>query len=220
MKANIGHADTAAGTAGLIKVCAMLQNNLIPGQVNFTVPNAELHLEQTNFEVLKENRAWLPNASKQRLAGVSSFGVGGTNAHVIIGDYRAGRQEDEVGPGESLPYIIPVSAKSRSSLEAYKRALMEFCENNPLVTIRDIAYTLQERREHFKYRSAFFVRRTDELISTLSGNTSYGQADGPDHNSIVFMFPGQGVQYIHMARELYESESVFQKYRRSLHCDS
>ncbi|WP_299316044.1 type I polyketide synthase, partial [uncultured Aquimarina sp.] len=223
IKANIGHTDSAAGIAGLIKICTMLQNNVIPGQANFNKPNPELFLDQTNFEILKENKAWLPSSNKQRLAGVSSFGIGGTNAHVIIGDYIVGalsQSESEQRNISSiekqdkiLRYIIPISAKSSQSLEYYRQSLIEYLtgaiENESLLRIQDIAYTLQERREHFAYRSAYCVISVNDLISKLKLDTLYTHSSIENKNKVIFMFPGQGVQYIHMAKALYTNERIF-----------
>ncbi|WP_249219737.1 non-ribosomal peptide synthetase/type I polyketide synthase [Chitinophaga sp. HK235] len=211
VKANIGHTDTAAGTAGLIKVCAMLQHNIIPGQVNFNTPNPELKLEETDFEIIKENRPWLPVPGRQRLAGVSSFGIGGTNAHVIVGDYTPDTPMQETDPAqdEAVLHIVPVSAKSRQSLENYKQALIKTCEANPLLKINDIAYTLQEKREHFQHRSAYCVKSTAELADRLKQDTAYGQAGGTSENKLVWMFSGQGVQYVNMGKALYERVPSF-----------
>jgi amino acid adenylation domain-containing protein len=222
VKANIGHTDSAAGTAGLIKVCAMLRHNVIPGQVNFSEPNPEMQLERTNFEILKENRVWLPSVNKQRLAGVSAFGVGGTNAHVIIGDYNVPKKHNaEYGEGvldnklntdlRSAPYIIPLSAKSRQSLEHYKQALLNYLTQqvDTKISIENIAYTLQEKREHFKYRVAYCVADAVELINKLKQEALWAEANADDTNKIVYMFPGQGVQYTHMAKTLYDNEPLF-----------
>ncbi|WP_212004673.1 non-ribosomal peptide synthetase/type I polyketide synthase [Chitinophaga sp. HK235] len=212
VKANIGHTDTAAGVAGLIKVCAMLQHNIMPGQVNFNTPNAELKLEDTGFGIIKENRPWQPVPGRQRLAGVSAFGIGGTNAHVIVGDYipdTPATQETDPVRDEEVLYIVPVSAKSRQSLENYKQALIKTCEANPLLKINDIAYTLQEKRAHFQHRSAYCVKNITELADRLKQDTSYGQAGSADENRMVLMFPGQGVQYVNMTRDLYQNGPSF-----------
>jgi amino acid adenylation domain-containing protein len=223
LKANIGHADSAAGIAGLIKVCLMMKNNIIPGQVNFKTPNPELHLDQTNFNIAKENQDWLPKKNKQRLAAVSSFGVGGTNAHIIMGDYfiNTNKQVEikKVNSSEIINkstlsnYFILLSAKSKLSLEHYKneliRYLIESKDNCNGVDIQDIAYTLEYRREHFNYRYAFHAKNIDELVDKLRLNTACTQINTDNNNKVVFLFPGQGTQYVHMAKSLYNSEAYF-----------
>ena len=221
VKANIGHAKTAAGTAGLIKACLMLQNNIIPGQVNFNNPNPKLNIEQTNFEIAKKNKEWLPNLDRRRIAGVSAFGVGGTNAHVIIGDYIPDNKkqlENEVSSiaskenhGEPVNYIVPISAKCKESLELYNQQLAKYLGDAfRHICIEDIAYTLQEKREHFNYRSAYCARNIDELIQGLNESSSIRRQVTPEiKNKIVFMFSGQGQQYPCMAKELYDNEQYF-----------
>ena len=220
VKANIGHTDAAAGVAGLIKVCTMLKHHTIPGQVNFSEPNSELNIQDTGFEIVKENRAWLPRAQQQRLAGISSFGVGGTNAHIIIGDYPEQKtlSNDNLVAAEaddSSKYIIPLSAKSRLSLENYKKVLLGFIENEAnrqpgyTLHIRDIAYGIQEKKEHFSYRSAYCVGSIEELRSLLTRHTTSVHTHAESNTKIVFMFPGQGSQYSGMAKELYHYEPAF-----------
>jgi amino acid adenylation domain-containing protein len=219
LKANIGHSDSAAGTAGLMKICVMLQNSIIPGQVNFNIPNPELHIEQTNFEILQENRPWIKNDQKNRLAGVSSFGIGGTNAHVIVGDYIPAindKQEEKIADKiNDISYNVPLSAKSKRSLERYKLALLQTLteekQENELLTIKDLAYTLQERRDHFNFRASFNATDINELISKLKEDTIYAQLDSEEKNKIVFMFPGQGSQYTQIAKELYNNEEHFKR---------
>jgi amino acid adenylation domain-containing protein len=218
VKANIGHANSAAGTAGLIKICCMLQHDTLPGQVNFNTLNPELQLEQSAFEIIKENRTWSSNSTKQRLAGVSSFGIGGTNAHVIIGDYinsRKNQHNIRQKTDEQVNFIIPISAKSRQSLEQNKQALIDYLTqakpNNKLLKIQDIAYSLQERREHFCYRSATCAKSIDDLILKLKQDSLYSEVNVENNNKVVFMFPGQGVQYTGMAKELYDNEPFFRQ---------
>jgi amino acid adenylation domain-containing protein/non-ribosomal peptide synthase protein (TIGR01720 family) len=213
VKANIGHTDSAAGTAGLIKVCAMLQNEIIPGQGNFNTPNSELHLNQSPFEIIRENRTWSSNANRQRIAGVSSFGIGGTNAHVIIGDYNASIATENKPETTDVNYVIPISAKNRHSLKSYKQSLLTYLtdtkSNKQSLRIQDIAYSLQERRVHFSCRIAYSAKNIDQLISKLKHDASSVETDAEINNKVAFMFPGQGVQYIGMAKELYNNDLFF-----------
>lgn len=219
IKANVGHTDTAAGLAGLIKVCTMLQNNVIPGQVNYDEPNPELRLDQSNFEVLRENKAWLSTGTEQRLAGVSSFGIGGTNAHVIVGDYtpevanktkpEKGNLISKNGSDPGTQYVIPISAKSRQSLDKYRQELLNYLKQNSSLRIQDIAYSLQERREHFNHRSAYCAKSVGDLINTLGQDRTFEQLKSEEPNKIVFMFPGNGVQYTGMAKSLYDIDPFF-----------
>lgn len=211
LKANIGHTDAAAGIGGLIKVCCMLQNNTIPGQANFKELNPELHLETTHFEVATNNTPWLPT-NRQRIAGVSSFGVGGTNAHVIISDYSIPNSNSKslAKTFSAQNFIIPLSAKSRKSLEIYRSAFINYLKNTD-TTLADISYTLQYKRNHFDYRLAVGVAQGDNLIEKIS-NAQYSHALDEmkkTNSKLVFMFPGQGSQYANMGIELYKNDSQF-----------
>ncbi|EBP8635847.1 polyketide synthase, partial [Salmonella enterica] len=120
VKANLGHTDAASGVAGVIKVVQMLKNEIIPGQTNFSSANVELNLEKTPFEIITQNKPWTAS-SKPRIAGVSSFGIGGTNAHIVIQDLSGSHVQRpllEVNAQEAHgPFIIPISAKSRTALD-------------------------------------------------------------------------------------------------------
>src|SRR6185437_12293271 len=220
VKANIGHANSAAGIAGLIKVCDMLQHNVIPGQINFNEANPELHINATNFEIIKQNKEWLPKKDRARIAGISSFGVGGTNAHVIISDYNVGTEQmasADMRLGNNSrqehAYILPLSAKSKKSLEKYRQEFIKFLaamDNN--VTLEDIAYTLQQKREIFDYRLAITAKTKEEVISKLNSSKNeiiYNNIDNNKQLKTVFMFPGQGSQYANMCIDLYKNNSFF-----------
>ncbi|UNY98318.1 amino acid adenylation domain-containing protein [Zhouia spongiae] len=220
VKANIGHSKTAAGTAGLIKACLMLQNDIIPGQPNFNVPNPKLNLDQTNFEIVKQNRSWGSSLYDQRIIGVSSFGVGGTNAHVVIGDYLPGIKSESESKTTNLPskkgdnefvnYVVPISAKSKESLEFYKQELIKLLgEAHEDLRIEDLAFTLQEKREHYNYRSAYCGKDIKELLNNLQQYGSTKRINTEQKNKIVFMFPGQGSQYPCMGKELYDNDPYF-----------
>ncbi|UNY98317.1 amino acid adenylation domain-containing protein [Zhouia spongiae] len=220
VKANIGHADAAAGTAGLIKACLMLQNDIIPGQPNFNVPNPKLNLDQTNFEIVKQNRSWGSSLYDQRIIGVSSFGIGGTNAHVVIGDYLPGIKSESESKTTNLPskkgdnefvnYVVPISAKSKESLEFYKQELIKLLgEAHEDLRIEDLAFTLQEKREHYNYRSAYCGKDIKELLNNLQQYGSTKRINTEQKNKIVFMFPGQGSQYPCMGKELYDNDPYF-----------
>lgn len=216
IKANLGHTDAASGVAGVIKVVQMLKHETIPGQTNFSTASVELNLETTPFEIITQNRSWKADANKPRVAGVSSFGIGGTNAHIVIQDLSTHQhqlaplpqnyQEDDPGS-----VIIPISAKSRTALEAYRLALLSYIEKNKDKGqfIQNLAFTLQRNREHYTYRNAYVAESSEKLACLIKNDNSFSHIDTEQNNKVVLMFPGQGTQYVNMARGLYENEPQF-----------
>ena len=213
VKANIGHTDTAAGIAGFIKVCKMLEEKIIPPQINFSKANPEIKLDKTPFKIITEKKIWQKKDHPRR-AGVSSFGIGGTNAHVILEEYENTKDKNKTRSLIKQPQIITISAKSRSSLEAYKEKLIQFFEANPKVDLGDIAYSLQTKKEEFVYRSSVVCNTLDEAPEKLRKSglpvqlTKHQLSNSPN---IIFMFSGQGSQYPNMCRSLYENESCFKE---------
>jgi phthiocerol/phenolphthiocerol synthesis type-I polyketide synthase E len=209
VKTNIGHLDAAAGIAGLIKTVLALKHKQLPPSLHFRQPNPQINFADTPFYVNSRLREWRSNGSKLR-AGVSSFGVGGTNAHVIL------EEAPEVEPcGASRAYqLIVVSAKSPSALEAASRNLARHLEEEGEERLADVAYTLQVGRRGMSHRRMVVCRDVQEAVRLL-------ESSEPQHFSIVgregevprlvFMFPGQGSQYVNMGRQLYESEEEFRR---------
>ncbi|WEF32911.1 non-ribosomal peptide synthetase/type I polyketide synthase [Pseudoduganella chitinolytica] len=205
VKANIGHAASAAGVAGFIKVCAMLQRKLIPGQINFAGANAAINLERTSFAIPTQTTHWDVADGMPRRAGVSSFGFGGTNAHVIVEEFVAPASQDMGADG----YVsVPVTGKSAAAVQRYCDALATHVERHADLSVADVAWTLQHRREHFGYRKVVAARDRAGLVAALRAATPVLQA-GREQPTLVFMFSGQGSQYANMGRTLYDTEPVY-----------
>ncbi|HTJ29215.1 MAG TPA: aminotransferase class III-fold pyridoxal phosphate-dependent enzyme, partial [Acidobacteriaceae bacterium] len=207
-KSNVGHLDVAAGATGLIKTILQLQHRQIPGLLHYQSPNPELHLEGSPFFVDRELRTWDGHGYPLR-AGVSAFGVGGTNAHLIVEEAPATLAST---PGRETQLLL-WSAKTPTSLDAITSSLAGHFAQHPETNLADAAYTLQTGRASHKLRRAAVVSSPEEAskISALTGS-SLIQNDHPfDHPRLVFAFPGQGVQMVHMGKELYESEPVFRQ---------
>ncbi|HEY9126224.1 MAG TPA: beta-ketoacyl synthase N-terminal-like domain-containing protein, partial [Acidobacteriaceae bacterium] len=207
-KANVGHLDVAAGATGLIKTVLQLQHRQIPGLLHFTAPNPELHLEGSPFFIDRELRAWDGQGYPLR-AGVSAFGVGGTNAHLIVEEAPAAAPST---PGRETQLLL-WSAKTPASLEKIGSALGSHFAQHPEINLSDAAYTLQTGRASHKLRRAAVVSSAAEAaqISQLNGQLLI-QNDHPfDHPRLVFSFPGQGVQMVNMGRDLYNSEPAFRE---------
>jgi len=204
VKTNVGHLDEAAGVTGLIKTALSLHHRQLPPSLHFRRPNAELAYEASPFFVNAELRAWpTPAPDGLRAAGVSSFGIGGTNAHVVLEE--ADRVES------SLPMrpmqLLPISARSRESLakhvDAIGGALAE-----PGANLADAAWTLQTGRRAFPWRHCIVAANEAEAAAAARHPVRARQspADAP---SVIFMFSGQASQHAGMTESLYRHEPVF-----------
>ncbi|WJG09754.1 non-ribosomal peptide synthetase/type I polyketide synthase [Aliiglaciecola sp. LCG003] len=210
VKTNIGHLDAGAGVAGLIKTVLALKHKTLPPSLNFSHPNPVINFEQTPFYVNHSCKPWQAGPFPRR-GGVSSFGIGGTNAHIILEE----TPEDLLIPLEADPeasYLLGWSAQSKAALDDYKQLLLEALLSTDCPSIRNIAFTLNIGRERFSHRRAMICQNTQQAIDILSSPSSpslvTAQSFG-ESSSIGFMFPGQGSQYVNMGRGLYQNEPVF-----------
>jgi phthiocerol/phenolphthiocerol synthesis type-I polyketide synthase E len=211
VKSNIGHLESAAGMAGLIKAILCLKHRAIPATLHFTSPNPEMHLDRGPFVVRSEYGPWEWDGVLR--AGVSSFGVGGTNAHVVLEEAPA---EASVTPAaQPGPQVLLLSARTAEALQQSRSALAAELSGPDDVSLPDVAYTLARRRKE-KVRMAAVVNDQQDAAAVLRApehdNEFVGESvpsTGSDSERVVFLFPGQGAQHIGMARGLYESEPVF-----------
>lgn len=209
VKANIGHLSRAAGIAGLIKVALALEHGELPPSLNFERPNRQIDFAHGPFFVNTELRAWKPSPERARRAAVSSFGVGGTNAHVILEEAPLATPSEGSQPWQ----LLPLSARTETALTSTCRDLREAVARNPSLEMADIAWTLQSGRADFAVRRAFVCRDRADALAKLE-SAACGEAQGGHRYqgsvpSLVFMFPGQGAQYVGMTRGLYEDEPSF-----------
>jgi len=207
VKSNIGHLTAAAGAAGVIKTALALQRGMIPSNFGFEKPNPAIDLENSPFRVANENIKW-PRGSKPRVAGISSFGVGGTNAHVILGEGPLPVPSSN-SRGKQVFFL---SAKTKVSLDAMTENLRTWLEKNPDASLADAAYTLKVGRRSFKHRRVIVGGTHQEVIDAIANKDVAAISTRELHEAapgVVFMFPGQGSQYVNMGRDLYESEPNF-----------
>jgi phthiocerol/phenolphthiocerol synthesis type-I polyketide synthase E len=201
VKSNFGHLDVAAGVVGLIKAVLTLKNGVIPGALHFESPNTQIDLEQSPFFVPAKLAPWDPARCSPRRAGVSSFGIGGTNAHVVLEEAPAA---EEPAPTSRRHQTFVLSAKSADALAATEEHLIDYLREHPDCEIADVAFTLNTGRRLFPFRRIVTAADCEDAITQL------GQPPLPkDHledertrGEVVFLFPGQGVQYSNMARGL------------------
>lgn len=216
VKANIGHLELAAGMAGLIKVVLSLQNKQIAPNVNFKRLNPYIRIKNTPLTISTELEEW--NIEKgSRLAGVSSFGFGGTNAHIVLEE--APTSVVATKNRERSQHLFTLSAKSESALQELAQSYNAYLESHPQISLEDVCYTANTGRSQFDARLAIVVNSTMELRKKLSlfaaGEDSAGLIGGRFSNvqspKIAFLFTGQGSQYLGMGRQLYETQPVFRQ---------
>jgi acyl transferase domain-containing protein/acyl carrier protein len=234
VKTNIGHLETAAGVAGLIKTVLALEHRQIPPSLHFQTPNPNLDLERSPFFVNTALRDWQVEQGPRR-AGVSSFGIGSTNAHVILEEAPAAPQA--VAPSRAWQ-LLPLSARTAAALAAMAAGLAAHLRSDPDLLLADVAFTLEVGRRAFTHRLALLCRDRQEALTALEGfaadtpptaeaaNSADTQAPEvpPDRpgpvfvatgqlptaeRPVVFLFPGLGEHYPDMARGLYDTEPVF-----------
>ncbi|MEW6732242.1 MAG: SDR family NAD(P)-dependent oxidoreductase [Acidobacteriota bacterium] len=222
VKTNIGHLEAAAGIAGLIKVALSLKNGEIPASLHFETPNPYIPFNDLPIVVQQRLSKW-PERKTPAIAGVSSFGFGGTNAHIVLqaAPERVSEIEKESADINSA-YLLPLSAHTPEALKAMAESYTTFLANSRSYTqpaLRDICYSAGLHRSHLDYRLSMVGHSKEELIAHLTSfcqqENSLGFSVGqrhPNHSAkIVFVFPGQGSQWFGMGRQLLEKEPVFRQ---------
>ncbi len=209
VKTNVGHLDVAAGAAGLIKTVMALKHRELPPSLHFERPNPQIDFDRTPFYVNDRLRPWEAGDTPRR-AGVSSFGIGGTNAHVVV---EEAPERAESGPSRPRQLLL-LSARSSAALENATANLSAFLRGHAEVNLADAAYTLQVGRKAFGHRRMVVcngVGDAAEALEALDPRRVVTSVQEPKERPVVFMFPGQGAQYVNMGRELYETEEVFRE---------
>ena len=211
VKTNIGHLDTAAGAASLIKASLALHHKEMPPSLGFEKPNPAIDFEGSPFAVNARLQGWESHKGPRR-AGVNSLGVGGTNAHVVVEEAPARAQSGE----SDWPFqLIAVSGRSTKALEANATNLAAHLRAHPEQPLADVAHTLLTGRKAFEKRRVVVAESHEQAADTLeSGNlrrvfTHTAETIAPE---VVFMFPGGGAQYVGMGRDLFETEPMFEEW--------
>ncbi|WP_394839240.1 type I polyketide synthase [Pendulispora rubella] len=214
IKTNMGHLEAAAGILGFIKAVLCVHHGAIPRNLHFEKPNPEVPLTGTRFVLPSATMPW-PEGHDRRYAGVSSFGAGGTNAHAVLEEppERIPPSAGHEAPGR--PFLLPLSARSAPALTELARRYRAFLAGVP--PLRDLAHTAGVRRTHHDHRLALVGRSHDEFLAALSAFVDGAEHPGMHHGQlpasaqpkVVFVFPGQGSQWIGMGRKLLAEETVF-----------
>lgn len=206
VKANIGHTDTAAGAAGLIKVALAMRHQTLPPSLNFTAPNPDCAFAGSPFAVQTQSSPWMTDGVPRR-AGISSLGVGGTNAHVVLEEAPV---REASGPSRDIQLLL-VSARSASALAANAAALADYLAAHPDTNLADAAYTLGVGRQHLAQRRFAIAENSVEAAQALCGEAERTDvapaciADRP----VAFLFCGAGAQHADMGQRLYATEATF-----------
>jgi acyl transferase domain-containing protein len=209
VKSNIGHLDVAAGVAGLIKTLLVLQHRRIPPTLNFRKPNPQLPWEGSRFYINTETKPWLEGSTPRR-AAVSSFGIGGTNAHVVLEEASPVTEAQTLWPQQ----LLTVSALTASALKEAIRRLASHLEAQPDISLADFCYTLQVGRKRFPHRRALVCSSLAQLKAALEEpfpKEFVGLVQNSANHPVTFMFTGQGAQYRGMGRELYVFQPTFRR---------
>jgi amino acid adenylation domain-containing protein len=211
VKSNVGHLNTVAGVTGLIKTALALKHQQIPPSLNFERPNPGIDFPNSPFYVNTQLTPWESNGFPRR-AGVSSFGFGGTNAHVVLEEWNNAARKSKV-KGQKSKELIVISAKSASALNTATINLATHLHANPEINLADVAYTLAVGRVGFNHRRILVASDIGDAANTLNTGDKtriFTNSGTIKPRSVVFMFSGQGSQYVNMARELYKTEPYFQ----------
>ncbi|HEV8581878.1 MAG TPA: amino acid adenylation domain-containing protein [Thermoanaerobaculia bacterium] len=208
LKTNIGHLDSAAGVCGLIKTVLALEHKQIPPSLHFERPNPQIDFADSPFFVNAALRDWRTEGGLPRRAGVTSLGMGGTNAHVILEEAPALEPS-----GPSRPWkLLLLSAHAATALEEATSRLADFLDRAPLVDLADVAYTLQVGRRPFAHRRALLTSGLEDAaraLATRDPERLLTTNPEPGDRPIVFLFTGQGSQYPNMGHGLYEAEPTY-----------
>ncbi len=207
VKTNIGHLDATAGVAGLIKTVLALKHKQVPASLNFEAPSPQIDFANSPFYVNNQLSEWKTNGTPRR-AGVSSFGFGGTNAHIILQEASIIKSSS---PSRSWQLLL-LSAKTDTALETATENLVNHLQKHPDLNLADAAHTLQVGRWTFNHRRMVVSQNQEDAINALQDpQRTFTYYQEPCNRSVVFMFSGQGSQYVNMGRELYENENVFRE---------
>jgi len=218
VKTNIGHLEAAAGIAGMIKVILSLEHGEIPRHLHFQKPSPHVPWDRFAVRVVDERIPWERNR-RPRIAGVSSFGFSGTNAHVILEEAPAESPAPIVGdqPDDKRYQVLPLSARSPGALVAMAGRYRDWLAARPDVALADVCFTAGAGRSHFEHRAALVVNSAASVKEALDALVEDRPVPGllrgecADPPKTAWLFPGQGSQFAGMASELFDAEPVFRE---------
>ena len=213
VKTNIGHLEPAAGISGLIKVILSMQHRELPPTLNFEKANPIINFEESPFRVNTELRPW--ETTGPRRAAISSFGIGGSNAHVVLEE--APPVTAGVNESERPLHVLTLSAKSEPALRELSARYATYILDHPQISLSNICYTANTGRSHFTHRQAVVAETREQLVKQLQAFAAservsglyYGQVQPGKSPRLAFLFTGQGAQVARMGHELYLTQPTF-----------
>lgn len=211
LKTNLGHMDAAAGVGGLIKAVLALKHRQLPPSLHYEAPNSKIDFAGSPFFVNTQLAAWDSPPGIPRRACVSSFGIGGTNAHVVLEEAPSPAASPSARPVQLLLF----SARSNEAVEEATRRLAAHLSRKPEANLADVAFTLQAGRRQFKHRRAVICSQPGEAVEAIMSSDPKRlivSSEEARDRSVVFLFTGQGAQFVNMGADLYRSEPVFRKH--------
>lgn len=211
VKSNIGHLGVASGVAGLIKTAMSLYHKKIPPTLHFEAENPNIDFANSPFYVNTVLRDWEEKKGIPRRAAVSNFGMGGTNAHIVLEEALSSRIQPERSTHNEQ--LLVLSAQSDTALNSAVDRMKDYFQQNLDVNLTDVAYTLQAGRREFSHRAMLVAQTRDDALEILKNQKSLKLVKGSSQKKrkVAFVFSGQGSQYVGMAHGLYMKEPVFRK---------
>jgi len=225
VKTNIGHLEAAAGIASLVKVILALQHKIIPAHLNFKKINPYIKIENTPIKIPTSSQKW-DNEGELRIAGISSFGFGGTNAHVILAEAPSNKKKQKaISKPECLTKrshsLLVLSAKCESALLELVQKYQKFLENDSTISIADMCFTAATGRDHLSHRLGFVTESIEQLLQQFKSFDNNKQSESVGvitakqirrkSPKVAFLFTGQGSQYADMGQELYQTQPIFRQ---------
>jgi acyl transferase domain-containing protein/acyl carrier protein len=210
VKTNLGHTESAAGIAGLIKVALSLKNGLIPPSLHLKELNPNIHWQEWKLTIPQVPMPW--SGDQEKIAGVSAFGIAGTNAHIVLAEApKTTERALNVQPGST--YLLPLSAQTPEALHTLASSYAALLNTSRVFSLSDLCYTAGCRRMHHAERLAVTgttaQEMTDQLSAYLADETGTRGGKISGRPKVAFVFPGQGAQWLGMGRELLKQNSVF-----------
>ena len=217
VKTNVGHLEAAAGVVGLVKIVLALKHGMIPPHLHLDTPNPYIPWDELSVTVPTRPTPWVAPNGQRRVAGLSSFGFSGTNAHMIIAEAQTVASPERKSGRTS--HLFTLSARSESALRALSEKQEAYLRQNPSISLADVTYSLGTGRSHFMHRLALTASTIDQVLEKLSAWRSSHRSSGvfmgeraeKGSPEVAFLFTGQGAQYVGMARQLMETHPTFRK---------